>query len=972
MSTLPKVPTTPNIIGNQNKVDFIKDLAEQLAYNYLSSSFGDGNKPDLHVDEICKSDVCSDGQTKFAKKFAGEDRVRNILLIGAGASYDAYKGIPLGKGLIQEMKEQYEKEITAINFLSDKFRLFESEIKDITQHPDLNFENYLYILSEHFVTQKELRKKIKEMTGFRYAVSLFNEIVAHMLKHSFIDVVINMNFEETLDQAIKEEIGSPNYVNVLSDGDCVNLEDVLVDGRLKTPFYIKPHGTFGHKSTLRFTERHYLDLPEDIKQLLRALLSGKRSPSRRRIERINLICVGYAMASFELNKIINECLPEESVIYHIDFNSLNEEALLKSFGIFTEKAYRKGRTFEQFYKNFSTQGFSQNTIQKLEISQDSSSIKKINNTSANLLTHSLGELFSILWRTQYNMFKNAYKPRSIVRHEIISYLFYHPWLGRAENMDSITERKRLRRYLKDNIEEHPKFFLDRVIVEIAIILNRNNGILDIPELLKGRVGTYYKKYEETFYHNPNKVKKLFTIYEILEEFTDKNDPAKAIQKSVDDLSDHQQSGRSTSNESSTIYLFTLKMMLQENYTDADIWKISEALMQNFSSVRIDPDSDVILAEKDELLKSLQDYFFSLFRKKKVNKKENNASSVDAFLKLNRTCTLLFRLFSSNKLSNRFKLNFLKNHNKYVYNGKVLDEAGNKNPYNTMLEELFRLFSKSVGSHYFVINSQAKNPAHFFWESFSQKKLVHTNLALSYEINNLFLRREWDVVLSVSDTGSWLKSLGKMTIDDEIISKELEERCRGRKIIIICSREHIQQLYPSLRNNKQQLIEEHRKSLCSGFLNPANVILFMLPFNQHNNHVISFLKAAGQPDLRIWKDIAQSWTLLEQPAFAQSKYCFSAVGSVYMHRQGFSSNIDPLYIGFDSNETTNGHYKSDQERLLQIFVQHILRIQKRNGEYSSYEEKFLNEIKVDELKSSNSPHNDFLEALYKYISQEQRF
>ncbi len=966
MSTKLNVQTTPNIKEEKeekkDKADFITDLAEQLAYNYLSSSFGDDDKPDLHLHmkEICEDNVSQgNGNMSFAKMFQKGDRIRNILLIGAGSSYDVYKGIPVGKGLIQEVKERYVKEITAIDFLSEKFQSLENDIKDITGETDLNFENYLYILSEHFVTQKDLREKIKEMTGFKYAVSLFNEIVAHMLKHCFIDVVINMNFEETLDQVIKEEIGNPNYINVLSDGDCVDLEDVLVDGRLKTPFYIKPHGTFGHKSTLRFTDRHYLDLPEDIKQLLQALLSGKRSNSRRSIERINLICVGYAMQSFELNKIINKSLPEESVIYHIDFSFLEEEKFKEKFQIFTDKALRKGRKHDDYYKTFSTQSFSQNTVQKSNKAQLTSSDNQpvdINN-NANNLTPSLGELFSILWRAQYNMFKKAYKPRSIVRHEIISYLFYNPWLGRVQNQDSIEERKKLRKHLSKNIEEHPKFFLDRVIVEMAIILNRNNGILDMAELLKGRVGTYYKKYEETFLRNPKTIKKRFTIYEILEEFTDIVEPQKAFQKII-------------AAEGNTVSLFTLQTLLQENYTDLDIIEISEKLIQNFKTVRIEDECDITLADKEPLIKSLQDRFISLFTKSRVNEKNNKAADSDHFLKLSRTCTLMVRLLSSKKLSNRFKLNFLKNHNKLVYNGKLPEEAGKNPPYNTMIEELFRLFYKSVGSHYFVINSQAKNPAHFYWKSFSQKKLIHTNLALSYEINNLFLRWEWDVILSISDTGSWLKSLNKIIVDNGN-STDLKEKFGNRKIIIIGSYQHIQQLYPYVTNNTE-LIKKHKEALCSDFFDHRNIILFLLPFNQHNNHTITFLKTVNPLNLPLWKDIGRSWTLLRElesihSEHTQSQHCFIALGSVYMHRQGFSSNIDPIYIGLDSHETTNADYKEDQERVLKIFVEHILRVQE-NGEFSteSVEKKFLEPFCNNELKPFDSRLNVFLDALYKYV------
>ena len=41
----------------------------------------------------------------------------------------------------------------------------------------------------------------------RYYPGLAYEILAHLMKHGFIDAIINFNFDEVLDQAIEDELG---------------------------------------------------------------------------------------------------------------------------------------------------------------------------------------------------------------------------------------------------------------------------------------------------------------------------------------------------------------------------------------------------------------------------------------------------------------------------------------------------------------------------------------------------------------------------------------------------------------------------------------------------------------------------------------------------------------------------------------------------------------------------------------------
>ena len=112
-----------------------------------------------------------------------------------------------------------------------------------------------------------------------------------------VDAIINFNFDETLDQAIEDEIGPGHYYRVVSDSDCRQpLTDLSQPkGYLRLPLYIKPHGTASSKSSLRFRRGDYFLLPPDLKDLLAALIGGLP---------LRVLVIGHAMNSFEFNDIL--------------------------------------------------------------------------------------------------------------------------------------------------------------------------------------------------------------------------------------------------------------------------------------------------------------------------------------------------------------------------------------------------------------------------------------------------------------------------------------------------------------------------------------------------------------------------------------------------------------------------------------------------------------------------------------------
>jgi hypothetical protein len=904
---------TPNIITSKLEGGLI-ELAAELAYNYFSNSFGDDyNMHTANCEQIFKNFEIGTISSKYFKgRFERGERVRNILVVGAGVSYDAYKAIPTGEDLVEEIKHDYEGHIKAKSFLKNKFEQQEEEIKDITGLPKLTFENYLYLLSKLFVTQTDLREKIKDMTGLRYAVSLFNEIVAHLLKHAFIDVVVNFNFEETLDQVIHEEIGSDNYHNIISDGNCVALEQILVDGRLKMPVYIKPHGTHSHKSTLRFTNRHYFDLPNDIKVMLQGLVRGTVG-DKKKIERVNLIFVGFAVNSIEFNKIIDSELPEQSVIYHIDYKPFKTAAEFfeeKKFKTFLGKAKKHSRPIEKCYKPISTAGFNQNMVE-----------------TGNSLTSPLGELFSVLWRIQNDFFKKAYKPRSIARHEITSYLFYLPEYGLQRTpLRNLKERIKERKFIQQYIENHPKYYRDRVLIELFLVLNRSNGILDVAEILKGRTGIYYNKYLAACKNGtPRAISGTHSIFELLDVFT--KQPDRHSKMLLDTEEYHIGKNVFTLQSDFTSSLFEDRTLFESHVDNLT----SKLISNSFIKIHVPEKCPLPLKTIPEMIQQFETNFKSML----MNWFDDTEVSVsmNEKLRFGRTITLFLRLFQHKHLSNFFKYNFLLNNGKEVFNGNnVPGDSVFQREKPIMLVELFRLLNKSYNNHYYIIDSKPSNPVHHLWESFSRRKAIHTNVGRSAEFNHLFLEKDWDILLTVTETGSLLDFLH---YEKNTATKQFKADLQEKHFIIICSYETIRQLYPEAEK-PEDVLQEHIKHIRTEFsdgeffIDENKITVLALPFNQHNHHFSIFLeslaiKRSSINNIKYKSTIITNCDNLPGKQHAVDlQYIFNAIGSMYIYRNGFSNHIDPVYIGMEDQGATTDYIYRDQVKLIEMFITHMNR------------------------------------------------
>jgi hypothetical protein len=283
----------------------IGELAKSLANNYAYSHvFGSGKEK-----KSLRKSLLKEGS--LIKKYSK----RVIVIVGSGASQDA-KLLGTEAAFLEIKKDNFP--------LPEK--VIDAELTWLESVQKLNkeqFETRLLAMSSTEYSGKIVRERLVEIYNRRFLPTLSYEILAHLLKHKFVDAIISFNFDELLDQAISDELNPEEYFRILSDGDCPS-DPLHSDKALKKPFYIKPHGTISHQSTLRFTRDDYYRLPQGIQELIKNLLSGRP---------VDLISIGFDMKSFEFISIVNKARENklESNIFYINKKEVVSEPELIGF-----------------------------------------------------------------------------------------------------------------------------------------------------------------------------------------------------------------------------------------------------------------------------------------------------------------------------------------------------------------------------------------------------------------------------------------------------------------------------------------------------------------------------------------------------------------------------------------------------------------------------------------------------------------
>ncbi len=501
----------------------IRSLAEELRLNYIDASI-------VHVTSALHDRL--DLRENVIKEIQSDENIdkinwrRNILIVGAGATKNAFHNIPLAKDAIDELYSSFRFNINGqeISFrditnkssksikhrksdgvfnllesLQAKYRIEKEKLYlyDKSSEPtDLDFETALYLLTKFFPLSQVLFQ-LHKLYHKRYGPILFYEIVSHLLKHRFIDVVINFNFDEFLDQSIDDELGSTKYSYILSDGDCRPIGDYLIDGGIKKPIYIKPHGTSSHKSLMRFTKDHYYELPSDIKRLLTDLISckGAISSSDSNERYLNLIIVGCSMESLDLNKIIKKIMDKRGVSINMFIFFYNEGGLIRPRDIKRE-----------YHQKFNIDINVHDSINMYPIDIEDIATNATLRMDG-ISSPTLGVVFERLWDSICDGFKVEYKPRGIDNHKVLEFIFGNHQVWRAVN-----NRKRGTTFYPESyfIKKRKTltrgcYWRDRTIIEVLLALARGGGIASLNDMLSDKPGNYF-----SLYYNSTKGSESFT------------------------------------------------------------------------------------------------------------------------------------------------------------------------------------------------------------------------------------------------------------------------------------------------------------------------------------------------------------------------------------------------------------------------------------------------------------------------------
>jgi hypothetical protein len=445
----------------------LEHLARVLAKNYFDTSqtlFDTGPGGILHSAAAAK--LARTGRQVFADP-DGEDLAvqrpeRTVLIVGAGASFGAFGNAYPGT-------EAAVQRISRALGLSPADHTATPSGKSQGAEPSSGrqFEAALGALVEEFGDAR-IRQELVTMYGERYHPHLGFEIIAHLFKHRFIDVIINFNFDELLDEAIEGEMGTAEYQHVLFEGECQGLAPLLVDRRLKIPLYIKPNGTVSHPSSMRFTREPRARLPEPMHGLLTQIIGGHwvddpglRNLPTYRPYHVNLITVGFSLENPQFLEILQEVGREERnsgiTLFHLN----------QGEGLRALEAAAQTRELPRAREEFID-------VDKVEAEKESESEER---------KKGLAEAIRALWNAVSARFQKPFRPRGIARHEIVHNLFFAGGPDGAAGT-RVPARAHGR---SPNLD----YFRARLYAEVAMAIARGNGQIDLGTMSESRVGAMF-------------------------------------------------------------------------------------------------------------------------------------------------------------------------------------------------------------------------------------------------------------------------------------------------------------------------------------------------------------------------------------------------------------------------------------------------------------------------------------------------
>jgi hypothetical protein len=364
---------------------------------------------------------------KKGSRFGRTAPLRTVAVIGAGASSPV---LELGAKLADRLERDHGVSHGA-DHNAELLRL-----ERVFGFKRDQFETRLVALCRSPEDQRKVRDQLAEWYGIRHPSLFVYEVIAHLLKHRFLDAVITFNFDELLDQSLDDEIGKNEYVRVISERDCLDLETDPDDPDY-LPLYVKMHGTASEPETLRFTRESYFWTPRPIVRAVERLFDN---------EHLVVINIGCRLAGFDIHDLLRK--PQHLTMFHADPTPLDDTVVEE-----IEKCREERGGFD-----------------------DPILCGKV----AKVEDYSLRRVFTRLMRELEEVAdSSAARPadwRSIGRHRAMTDLLGH-------------ERLRNRRH-------YAEYLRRRTILEVGFATAKERGVLSMSALANERCGRYYDLYAQ--------------------------------------------------------------------------------------------------------------------------------------------------------------------------------------------------------------------------------------------------------------------------------------------------------------------------------------------------------------------------------------------------------------------------------------------------------------------------------------------
>jgi hypothetical protein len=480
----------------------------------------------------------------------------------------------------------------------------------------------------------------------------------------------------------------------------------------------------------------------------------------------------------------------------------------------------------------------------------------------------MADFFSRLWNNHIvTLFKDSYIPRSMARHEIICDIFYNAFDHGSrthyqgnKNIPKVDAKcEELENYFLTT-----KYYFERVIVEIAITLARNKGIIEPREALKDeRIGRFYGLYKR--------------------KFIDDQDAARNKNQT---LKEHLKTDLPY-----CLALFSLNKIYQDCFKLEGKYSFSNNLL---NLGRFSPQKDNWRYDDILILNDIQD---NLHQGNKTDKAF--LTEISEFLNKpeNEHILIIYRVLKYSPLAKNTVFSMIRRKRKTNEQFKI-----------HFFKRLCANMDKIRKGFTYDITPKFLDEGLSYFESVKRKHVMHTNLSLTYHFaNTLHSLADWDTLLIISERGKFMANHLENR-DNGQGHNDINDLLRRKQVIIVACHEAVAEYLNQENVSTLELADKYKEH--HGLQN-ANVKIHFLPYWRHHHHMAIFLRKDETPDRNNENEAIFP---------IDDTTSMKVVKSIYYFKQGFSNKINPLLIpNIPEDETTYQSVKNDQSLLLDTFM-----------------------------------------------------